>query len=217
VLRERDAVLGQVWVRASRAVVGSGERIRGPAAVSVSAAAGVVLLLCVIAAERVAASRRHRRDLAGARRLARTDDLTGLANRRALLARLTEALTTGRPFVLLLIDLDGFKAVNDTYGHHTGDLVLQEVAGRLTQATGETGLVARLGGDEFAVLTHQTRAALTDPVAVGPYRIRVSASTGVTTQEPGDVLPTDLLARADAAMYRAKPVPPWGYSSRAGV
>jgi diguanylate cyclase len=199
--------------------------------VSVSAAAGVVLLLCVIAAERVAASRRHRRDLAGARRLARTDDLTGLANRRALLARLTEALTTGRPFVLLLIDLDGFKAVNDTYGHHTGDQVLQEVAGRLTQATGETGLVARLGGDEFAVLTHQThdarsdgrvradqvRAALTDPVAVGPYRIRVSASTGVTTQEPGDVLPTDLLARADAAMYRAKPVPPWGYSSRAGV
>jgi diguanylate cyclase (GGDEF)-like protein len=191
---------------------------------SVVAAAGAVVLLAVTVVERVAAGRRYRRELARARRLARTDDLTGLANRRGLLDALGEALGSGGPFVLLLADLDGFKAVNDTYGHHTGDQVLQQVAHRLTRAIGTDGLVARLGGDEFAVLTHdcddtedhdhegrcwagQVRAALTDPVATGPHQIQVTASTGTATREPGDLTPTDLLARADTAMYRTKPAP----------
>jgi diguanylate cyclase len=125
-----------------------------------------------------------------------------------------------REIVLLLADLDGFKAVNDTYGHHTGDQVLRQVAYRLTRAIGTDGLVARLGGDEFAVLAHdcdgtddrdgrrwagQVRAALTEPVTTGPHQIQVTASTG-TTREPGDLTPDDLLARADAAMYRTKPI-----------
>jgi diguanylate cyclase len=208
VLAERDAVLGHAPDRP----------------MSVVAAAGAVVLLAVTVVERVAAGRRYRRELARARRLARTDDLTGLANRRGLLDALGEALGSGGPFVLLLADLDGFKAVNDTYGHHTGDQVLQQVAHRLTRAIGEDGLVARLGGDEFAVLTHhcddtedhdhegrrwaeRVRAALTDPVITGPHQIQVTASTGTATREPGDLTPTDPLARADTAMYRTKPAP----------
>jgi diguanylate cyclase len=179
-------------------------------------AAGILLLVVIAAVERVAAARRYRRELARARRLARTDDLTGLANRRGLLDALGEALGSGGPFVLLLADLDGFKAVNDTYGHHVGDQVLRQVADRLTARVGRDGLVARLGGDEFAVLVlgndgrcwaGQVRAALTDPVITGPHQIQVTASTGTTTREPGDLTPTDLLARADAAMYRTKPAP----------
>jgi diguanylate cyclase len=185
-------------------------------------AVAACLLLVVATVERVAVTRRHRRELARARRLARTDELTGLANRRGLLAHLTDALTTGRPFVLLLADLDGFKTVNDTYGHHTGDQVLRQVAHRLTRAIGQDGLVARLGGDEFAVLTYlcdgtddhdarrrseQVRAALTDPITTGPHQIQVTASTGITTRQPDDLTPTDPLTRADTAMYRAKPAP----------
>jgi diguanylate cyclase len=201
VLRERDAVLGHAPDRPMSALL---------------TAAGVLLLMVIAAVERVAAARRYRRELARVRRLARTDDLTGLANRRGLLAHLSKALGSGRPFVLALADLDGFKTVNDTYGHHTGDQVLRQVADRLTARVGRDGLVARLGGDEFAVLAlgndggrwaGQVRAALTDPVTAGPHQIQVTAATGTTTREPGDLTPTDLLTRADAAMYRAKPEP----------
>ena len=88
--------------------------------------------------------------------LANTDPLTGLPNRRRFTELLRDAISNAEPnsrqFSLLLIDLDKFKAINDTVGHDAGDAVLVEAAGRLRQAIGENGVVARLGGDEFAVL-----------------------------------------------------------------
>jgi diguanylate cyclase len=111
----------------------------------------LVVLLALLAVERITASRHHRRELAEASRLAHEDELTGLGNRRATLARLTKALGTGGPVSLVLADLDDFKAVNDTYGHDVGDRVLQVVARRLTGACDPDQFVGRLGGDEFAV------------------------------------------------------------------
>ena len=83
---------------------------------------------------------------------AATDDLTGLPNRRALMLRLGRQLRTGRPAALLLLDLDGFKAVNDGLGHHAGDQLLQELGERIRPALRPTDVLARLGGDEFAAL-----------------------------------------------------------------
>jgi diguanylate cyclase (GGDEF)-like protein len=85
-------------------------------------------------------------------RLSRTDDLTGLGNRRALLTGLRRALRDSRRLSLMLLDLDGFKGVNDRYGHGMGDQVLRIVGDRLTQVLGKECLLARLGGDEFAVM-----------------------------------------------------------------
>jgi diguanylate cyclase len=175
----------------------------------------VLVVALLVAGERVVATRRHRRSMAEVWRLAYADDLTGLANRRALLAHLDQALTVSRPVGLLLIDLDGFKVVNDTYGHRAGDHVLRVAGERLSAVLGPGCLVARLGGDEFAVMTrdggrarlsacvHRVRAGLGEPVDLGHAVVRMTASVGTTAHVPGDSA-TDLLARADAAMYQTK-------------
>jgi diguanylate cyclase (GGDEF)-like protein len=172
-------------------------------------------------AVQVAALRREvaclRREVARAWAVASTDELTGVGNRRALLARLDQAQTTGEQVGLLLADLDAFKAINDTYGHGVGDHVLRVVAQRLAQAAGPGCLVARLGGDEFAIavatashdevdrLTERVQDALAaGPVVVGRAQVTVTASVGATITRPGDDGPSDLLARADARMYDAK-------------
>src|SRR5690349_5958371 len=87
--------------------------------------------------------------LARARRQARTDELTGLANRAALKTDLKRRAKSRAPWVLVLVDLDNFKQVNDVHGHDAGDMVLTEAARRLTAVAGRGDLVARLGGDEF--------------------------------------------------------------------
>ncbi len=188
----------------------------------------LTLAALALAGERLTASRRHHRELARARRLAHTDEVTGLANRRALLAHLDRALLArpaprrDRPGPaaapatgLLLVDLDGFKSVNDTYGHRAGDRVLTVVGERLHALAGPGCLVARIGGDEFAISTddnrpahlaarvEQVRQALTRPVPVTDALVPVTASVGTATPTIGDTT-ADLLARADAAMYRAK-------------
>jgi diguanylate cyclase (GGDEF)-like protein len=152
--------------------------------------------------------------------LARSDDLTGLYNRRAFLleARRSIALAVRQraPLSLLMIDLDGFKRVNDTCGHSSGDAALVGVAEVLASNVRAGDLVGRIGGDEFAVLLYaanpaaasvaaeRLRAAIADlRIAVSDHEIRVTASIGhaaVVAQE-------DLLAavhRADTALYRAK-------------
>ncbi|MFF5231750.1 putative bifunctional diguanylate cyclase/phosphodiesterase [Dactylosporangium sp. NPDC000521] len=139
-------------------------------------------------------------------RLAMLDDLTGLANRRALEARIRAALDT--PAAVALIDLDDFKGINDRLGHGVGDRLLVAVAERLRSVAGPGDTVARLGGDEFALLLPDGdvaayAAALERPFQAGPHRLLVRASVGVA-----DCLGTgeefEPLRRADVAMYAAK-------------
>jgi len=148
------------------------------------------------------------------------DALTGLPNRALLHTYLRQALAAARrdraPLALLLLDLDHFKEVNDTFGHHYGDVLLQQVSGRLTGALRTADMVARLGGDEFAVLLPDTdqesaahvietlRAALDAPFSIEGHVIHVGASTGLALYpEHGEEVDT-LLRCADIAMYTAK-------------
>ncbi|SDO21221.1 diguanylate cyclase [Geodermatophilus sp. DSM 45219] len=143
--------------------------------------------------------------------LAATDPLTGCLNRRAFLDRLDRAAAgTDGDWVVCLVDLDGFKAVNDLSGHAAGDAVLQAVTAALTGVVRETDTVARLGGDEFAVLAEATEddgerlaARLRDAVAVVGAGSGVTASVGLTVVRPGNE-GSEVLHRADQAMYRAK-------------
>jgi diguanylate cyclase (GGDEF)-like protein len=177
-----------------------------------------------IADERERARRAERiakAEKAKARRIADTDPLTGLANRRAFLRHLTRraaALARSRGgFALAMVDLDGFKPINDTFGHATGDAVLAEVGVRLAATRGGAALVARTGGDEFALLFPDTRdaaaaraagaaicAALQEPFLVDGREFRISGSCGMTLLRRGDCNIEQALIRADTALYRAK-------------
>lgn len=150
------------------------------------------------------------------------DALTGLANRAHMQEALERALAhpdvTGRVAVVL-VDLDEFKPINDTYGHATGDEVLVHVAGVLRAATAGRGTVARLGGDEFVIVVEDPdagrvtfevaaaiHAALRVPVKTQRRRVPVHASIGIALADPTAIGPTamTMLAAADTALYRAK-------------
>ncbi|MBM2622683.1 GGDEF domain-containing protein [Actinoplanes sp. LDG1-06] len=158
------------------------------------------------------------------------DPLTGLPNRVLLADRMRQAglrvlRQPGHRFAVLLLDLNGFKAVNDSLGHAAGDVLLIEVAQRLTGLLRESDTVARLGGDEFVVLldglpadgterlVKETIAArLTEPYAIDGGRVTVGVSIGVAlSNDSAD--PDTLLREADAAMYRAKLASKAGSSS----
>ena len=150
--------------------------------------------------------------------LSQRDPLTQLYNRRYLLTRLEVELARvrrGHPLALLLVDLDHFKAVNDTQGHLEGDAVLRRVAAALERATREIDIAGRFGGDEFVVVLPDTDAAQAAIVAerlIAEIRVEgrktdadapVTASVGLSTGRPGDNT-GDILRRADEAAYRAK-------------
>lgn len=148
--------------------------------------------------------------------LSRTDTLTGLSNPLAFLERFEQetarAARYGEPLALLLVDVDGLKAINDGHGHRAGDLALQAVARALRGGARQTDLPARLGGDEFALLAPSTSRPAA--VALGE-RIRslvagarvdgLTVSVGVATLEPGQAGAADHLREiADTALYEAK-------------
>nr|WP_246316185.1 GGDEF domain-containing protein [Kineococcus aurantiacus] len=148
--------------------------------------------------------------VAGLRRAATLDGLTGVANRRTLDGALAGLDRAGAPWSIALVDLDHFKAVNDTHGHQAGDEVLRTAAAGLVAAAREGDLVARYGGEEFAVLLPRTGPAearavaerLRAAVAAGT-RPRVTCSVGVATGD-ADAAAADVLAAADRALYAAK-------------
>jgi diguanylate cyclase (GGDEF)-like protein len=145
------------------------------------------------------------------------DPLTGLANRRSITADMADRMTSGGSWALILIDLDGFKPVNDIHGHATGDQVLAETARRLaTVVDPATDLVGRLGGDEFVILARSPFGAISmmlarDAVTVlrepftvdGDVRVEVTASVGLVQVMQGDDT-RSVMRSADAALYRAK-------------
>ncbi len=142
--------------------------------------------------------------------LARTDELTGLANRRKFLTEYENFVKAAGS--LLILDLDGFKPVNDRLGHEIGDQLLRQVAQRFNRVMPRTGLLARLGGDEFGALIpgdegHEVaiaiRATLSYPFAIAGYEIKLSVSIGEALSEPENPQ-ANLLRRADEAMYLAK-------------
>jgi diguanylate cyclase (GGDEF)-like protein len=147
------------------------------------------------------------------------DALTKLPNRRLFGESLSQALTdsSSRYLGVLLMDLDGFKDVNDTLGHHIGDMLLCQVAERLRDTIGERGVVARLGGDEFAIMlphlnrftdadevAHEVNAAIRRPVRLAAMTLEIGGSIGVAVWPDHGDDPALLLQRADVAMYAAK-------------
>ena len=181
--------------------------------------AGVCAAGCaLVAAGRAILTFYEIRDLPEARRQARTDELTGLANRRALYDRCDHLLASpqGGPMALLLLDLDGFKEVNDSLGHHAGDQLLTMVGQRLCPALPAGDLLVRLGGDEFAavlanadldralVVATALREHLGAPFTVDTVSLHVRASIGVATGPVPAATRSELLRCADVAMYQAK-------------
>lgn len=158
---------------------------------------------------RMTVSLRQASALTDEKTLARTDELTGLPNRRKLIAALNEFSEVEG--ALMLLDLNGFKQVNDRSGHRAGDQVLIQVAARFARVLPEGALLARLGGDEFGVLLSGSRLATQEiaqalqacvsyPFVIDGERISVGVSIGHVDNSEGG----DLLAKADAAMYRVK-------------
>ncbi|MCF6328888.1 MAG: sensor domain-containing diguanylate cyclase [Henriciella sp.] len=154
------------------------------------------------------------------RHMAEHDMLTGIANRYAFTGRLTKDLKTrtgGETLALLAIDLDGFKNINDTYGHQAGDALLKMVAKRLTTKTRETDWAARMGGDEFVVISRflsnpmdaclvadRLTDVLSRPYRIGGINLAVKASIGVACTSETCANIQQLMKRADLALYRAK-------------
>ncbi len=173
------------------------------------------------AAVRAALAFRELRTLTQTRREARTDELTQLPNRRSfseMIARSVVRAEAGRePLAVLMVDLDGFKVINDTLGHHTGDELLREVARRFSATLAPGDMLARLGGDEFGIVVlprpdpgwaleagARLVRSLEQRMELDGVPIQVRASVGASLYPDHGNSPSPLLQRADVAMYEAK-------------
>jgi len=196
-----------------------GVLVRGWSADLPAAAAWLACGCTVAAMARTAVTLREVRAFHEVEAQAVTDELTGLPNRRALLdvvARGIATATTSSPAALLLLDLDGFKEVNDSLGHTAGDELLRRVGPRLRTGLRTQDTLARLGGDEFAVLLPDTgaeqarecaerlRELLLQPFTVDGVRLHIGVSIGVSTAPAPAATVAELLRTADLAMYAAK-------------
>jgi diguanylate cyclase (GGDEF)-like protein len=182
----------------------------------------VILATCTLVAAiaRTAHAYRQLRALAESRREARTDELTGLPNRRFFYETLRSCLEpeSGREqLAVLMIDLDRFKEINDSLGHHVGDEVLRQLGPRLASVVGSSGTVARLGGDEFGLLlaplsepveatrvAERVRDTLRTHFQLESITLRVDASIGIAIAPDHGSAADALLQKADVAMYEAK-------------
>ncbi|MCB1970481.1 MAG: EAL domain-containing protein [Geminicoccaceae bacterium] len=210
------------WIKAYRSnltrIVEEIDRL-GPAIALLAAVLLIMLGFETSMARRAEARVREREEQA--RHLAEHDPLTGLANRSLLAIQMGQALDAacrgGYGVVLMALDLDGFKSINDTFGHDTGDQLLQVVAERLTSVMEDRGTVARLGGDEFAILmTHapdetqtgniacKVVALLEQPIRLRNRELHVSTSIGIARYPDNCADAASLLSQADVALYAAK-------------
>ncbi len=153
--------------------------------------------------------------------MAITDDLTGLHNRRYIVERLDEeferARRSGHPLSLIMLDIDRFKQINDTYGHLFGDVVLRVIAVRLKSSIRKHDIVGRVGGEEFLVICPDSLLADTlvvaerirkvineENISDGTQQVKVALSAGVTIIQGSDVSSDRIFSRADSALYKAK-------------
>ena len=195
---------------------------------SVIAGLGVTIIVWLLAArtwilQRVINRRTAalRRTLKRLRQMAITDDLTGLHNRRFFLDRweweCERAKRYKRPLACLMIDVNGFKQVNDRLGHHAGDLILKQVAQELTTALRQSDILARFGGDEFIIALPETSFAQANAVAEklrhvsipvpgrAEHRLSpISLSVGISRVEQDDESPLEILQAADQSLYASK-------------
>ncbi|GAA2661663.1 GGDEF domain-containing protein [Paractinoplanes durhamensis] len=186
---------------------------------------GAVAMTSVVVARQIVALRENHE-------LATTDTLTGLVNRRQLYARLRIAVARagrgGNTVAAVLIDMNGFKQVNDTMGHEAGDQLLVAFGRVLRNNVFGTDVVGRLGGDEFAIVLHNIASpdnaiavvkriidAMQEPVAIGDIAVQPQASFGIALALPGEDDADALLHRADLAMYQAKQNRTSGYAVHA--
>ena len=184
---------------------------------AVALAAATVLMATI----RMIVTFRDVRSLAETRRQAHTDDLTSMPNRRLFMRRAGDSIAaarlTGGSVGLLLIDLDHFKELNDTLGHHAGDLLLSQIGPRLRTELRSTDNLGRLGGDEFGLVLEgpceeadamrvaaKLRTALREPFEVVGLQLRITASIGIAMYPVHAGTVEELLQRADIAMYDAK-------------
>jgi diguanylate cyclase (GGDEF)-like protein len=170
---------------------------------------------CLISATDITEEREAKLELT---RLAFSDPLTGLLNRRALVDKVNKCIRTNErdQFAIVFVDVDRFKLINDSLGHHIGDLLLNNIADLLTEVFSGSATVARLSGDEFALVTNTgdlelisykvalLRKRLFNPVVVGNYRLRVSLSIGISRYPFDGVDADSLLQNADIAKQSAK-------------
>jgi diguanylate cyclase (GGDEF)-like protein len=213
-------VAGQAVVEAHAAVLVALQALEEATATALGAVGVAAEATAAVVADAAVAASAARRTEARLTHHVMHDELTGLPSRRLLLDRLTQALVrskrTNTSVAVLYVDLDRFKAVNDTMGHAAGDQLLVGVANRLLECLRDTDTCARVGGDEFVIVcedlhrpsdgslvVRRLASALAEGVPLGDRSVTVRASIGLAVSAE-DSVPMDLLHEADAAMYRAK-------------